>query len=613
MQKRLFNLMIALTMLLALIPSVAVAAPQGQEETVYTVQKDDSLWAIAEKYLGSGAAYGAVVVATNAKHETDASFAKIENPGVIQPGWKVLIPSAEEAAKLAEEWAKAPAVGGELVVALYAEPSKIDPHRTGTTQATVVTIQVCESLAIGKPDGTFVPGLATSWEIAEDGTSYTFHLREGVKFHDGTPFNAQAVKYNFDRIVDPATQSERAIGNLGPYSSTEVVDDYTAVVHLKSPFAPFMDGVAGEFLCMVSPTAAAKWGPDEFQDHLVGTGPFIFKEWKRHEYMRLERNPDYWGGSEFFEHQGLAYLDAIVFKFISEASVRSGTLETGEIHIAQDVPAVDVVRLDAKPDIDMLIKPAPGTGIRLLFNMSKAPTDDLRVRQAINYAVDQKAISEILYQGILEPIYGALTPVALCYWSGAEEMYAYDPEKAKALLEEAGWVDTDGDGIRDKDGQPLRLDLPTHGGYFLYRDPCPIVQAQLGEVGIDVNVMNLAAPAWLEAGRTGNQHIGIVDMKGSDPYFTLGLGYHSSQVTAFAWNHHHNSHLDELLDEAVGVVDPKKRCAIYEEVQKIIMEDAMIKPIHSYVATWGVRSEVKGLKFHPNPTLFWTFDMYFTK
>jgi peptide/nickel transport system substrate-binding protein len=509
------------------------------------------------------------------------------------------------------EAAAAPPVGGELVVGEFSEPSKIDPHRTSAKTGILAIMQACETLVMREADGTSVPGLATSWEISDDGTMYTFHLREGIEFHDGTPFNAEAVKYNFDRVVDPATESEMAISKIGPYLETEVVDDYTAVVHLEAPFAAFLDGVATPQLCMVSPTAAQEWGVEEFQDHLVGTGPFIFKEWKRGQHIRLERNPDYWGGPEFFEHQGLAYLDAIVFKFVTEASVRSGTLETGEIDIAQDLPTADVERLDADPEIDVLVKPAPGSGIRLLFNLSKPPTDDLMVRQAINYAVDQKAISDVLYQGVLAPAYGAVTPVTPCYWSGAEGMYAYDPERAKDLLEEAGWVDTDGDGIRDKDGQALRLDMPTHSTYFLYRDPCPIVQAQLAEVGIDVNVLNLAVPAWLEAGRTGNLHIGIVDRRDSDPDFVLRLGFHSENATGFAWNWHSNSHLDDLLDEGAVTIDPEERCAIYEEVQQIIMEDAMIKPINLYSAVWGLRTDVKGLRIDElDPSCFWAFDTY---
>jgi peptide/nickel transport system substrate-binding protein len=507
----------------------------------------------------------------------------------------------------------APTEGGELVVALSWEPSRIDPHITAADNGLLPIMQACETLVMRKPDGTYAPGLATSWEISDDGKDYTFHLRQGVKFHDGTPFNAEAVKYNFDRIVDPATQSTQAIDKIGPYVETEVVDDYTVIVHLESSFAPFMDGVVGPELCMVSPTAAEKWGPEEFQDHFVGTGPFIFKEWVRKEYIRLEKNPDYWGGSEFYDHQGLAYLDAIVFKFVTEASVRSGALETGEVQVAQEVSSVDVQRLDASPDIDVFVSPSSGQPVIIFLNMSKAPTDDLKVRQAINYAIDQKAISDMLYQGVLAPAYGPFSPSTPCYWSGTEEMYPYDPEKAKALLDEAGWVDTDGDGIRDKNGEPLRLDFPTHGEFPLYRDPCPIVKSQLAEVGIDVNVQNLAAPAWQEAGATGNQNMGISDWRVSDPDFAR-IMFDSNDPSPYAWTFHHDSHLNELLEEGKVTVDPEKRCAIYEEAQQIIMDEAMIKPINLSSAVLAVRTEVQGLKLDGLRTaFFYAFDTHLEK
>jgi peptide/nickel transport system substrate-binding protein len=531
-----------------------------------------------------------------------------------EPSEEPTATAAPEASPIPEEPTPAeaaPTEGGELIVGLSWEPSKIDPHRTAAENGILPTMQACETLVMREADGTLVPGLAASWDVSEDGATYTFHLREGVMFQDGTPFNAEAVKYNFERILDPDTMSEYAIDYLGPFVGAEVIDDYTVAVDLESATASFLGGLAEGWICMVSPTAAEEWGPEEFQDHFVGTGPFILKEWKRHEYIRLERNPDYWGGPEFFDHQGLAYLDAIVFKFVEESTVRTGTLETGEIHLAQEVAATDVAGLEANADTNVLIKPSPGTGIFVMFNVSKPPTDDLKVRQAINYAVDQAAISDILYQGVMAPSYGVLTPPTPCYWAGAEDMYPYDPAMAESLLEEAGWSDTDGDGIRDKDGQPLRLDFPTHGSFPVYTDPCPIIQAQLAEVGIDVNVQNLAVPAWLEAGRTGNLHMGIVDWRAADPDFNLRQCFHSDNATSFGWTWHSNSHLDDLLEQGMVTLDTEARCDIYDEVQQIIMDDAMIKPINLYSAVWGVRTEVMGLTIDElTPSWFWAFDAY---
>jgi peptide/nickel transport system substrate-binding protein len=504
-----------------------------------------------------------------------------------------------------------PKEGGQLVVGLSYEPSKIDPHRTAAENGVLPIMQACESLVIHAASGEYLPWLAESWDISPDGLSYTFHLRQGISFQDGTPFNAEAVKYNLDRIMDPATQSEEAIGHMGPYESTEVVDEYTAVVHLSSPFAVLLDGLAFGYLCMVSPTAAQQWGPEDFQDHFVGTGPFVFKEWKRGEYILLEKNPNYWGGPEMFKHHGNACLDSILFKFISEDAVRSGTLETGETQVAQEIPAVDVERLKADPNIDIQILPSPGTGIMLLFNVSKPPTDDPLVRQALEYGIDQKAIAQILYQDIMGPTYGPLSSVTPCYWSGAEQMYAYDPEKAKELLDQAGWKDENGDGIREKDGTPLLLEFPTHGSFPMYRDPPPIVQSQLQEIGVQVDVQNLAVPAWLEAGRSGNLNIGIVDWRASDPDTNLRLVFHSSNADGFEWNHHSNTQLDDLLTQGMVTTDQAQRCQIYEQVQQIIMNDAMIKPLHEYSAVWGLRSEVKDLQFKGlEPSMFWAFDAY---
>ncbi len=245
---------------------------------------------------------------------------------VVEPTAVVEEPTAEP------EAGACPAEGGQLVVGLSWEPSKIDPHRTAAENGVLPVMQACETLVIHAASGGYEPYLAKSWEVSDDGLSYTFHLQEGVLFHDGTPFNAEAVKYNLDRIVDPNTQSEEAIGHLGPYESTEVVDENTAIVHLSSPFAALLDGLAVGWVCMVSPTAAQQWGTADFQDHFVGTGPFIFKEWKRNEYILLEKNPSYWGGPAYFKHHGNACLDSVIFKFVGEDAVRTGTLETGEIH-----------------------------------------------------------------------------------------------------------------------------------------------------------------------------------------------------------------------------------------------------------------------------------------
>ena len=520
-------------------------------------------------------------------------------------------PPQPTATVLVEPTVEQPKQGGELVVGLSAEPSKIDPHRTATADAIIATMQACETLVIMDSDLNYVPGLAESWEISQDGKTYTFNLRKGINFQDGTPFNAEAVKYNFDRIVDPNTKSEQSINVLAKYLFTEVVDEYTARIYFDEPYAPFMEGVSSGWLCMVSPTAAQQWGPEEFQDHFIGTGPFILKEWKRGEYIRLERNPDYWGGPEFFDHQGLAYLDAVVFKFITESGVRAGAVTTGELQVVSDVPALEVERLQTEDDLEIIIDPPPGTPVLLVFNMSKAPTDDILVRKALEYAINPQAFSDILYNGVHAAAYGPLSPTSQCYWEGVEDMYGYDPEKAKELLEQAGWSDTNGDGIREKEGNKLILDFPTHGGFPRFLDVGPILQAQLADVGAELNLQPLAAPAWMEAGRTGNLNIGITQWRNRDPGLVLRIVFYSPNATSFAWNWHMNKKLDTLIEQGMLISDQNARCSLYEEIQKITMNDAMVRPLHQWQTVWAVRNEVEGFKLDNSfPLVFWAFDVH---
>jgi peptide/nickel transport system substrate-binding protein len=610
MQRKLFNLVIALTLLLALTPGLAIAAPWGQEETVYTVQKDDSLWVIAEKYLGSGATYGAIAVATNARHEADSSFARIDTPSLIQPGWKILVPSAEEAAKLVEEWAaQALTVGGELIVGYDIEPESLDIHVGERDQLPAIMGNVFDTLLVKAPDGSFQPGLATSWEVSADGLSYTFHLRQGVKFHDGTPFNAEAVKFNFERILDPAIESRWAIQLVGPYDSSEVVDEYTFRVKLKEPYGPFLEALTQAFLGMVSPTAVTKWG-DEYYLHQTGTGPFIFKEYVPKDHLTLERNPDYNWAPAAYQHQGLAYLDRMLFRFIPESATRLGTVETGETHLIHNVPPRDVAILQANPSLQVYINPTSGRARHYTLNIERDPTSELAVRRALNVAIDREQIVKTLFGDVYSPAYGHLAPKTLFYDPELEkefgQKYAHDPARAAKLLEEAGWI-MGADGIRYKDGKPLKLLLVAAS----QREVHELVQAQLKQVGFDVEFQMPAVPAFFEACGKGEANLCFLGgMSPPDPglwmrgFFGLDGQYN--------WSRHSNTQLDNLLNEGVKTVDQAKRQEIYSQASRIIRDEALTLPVYYEKDIFVARTEVKNLTFDAfaDPVLY---DVYIEK
>ncbi|HEY3231495.1 MAG TPA: ABC transporter substrate-binding protein, partial [Roseiflexaceae bacterium] len=230
--------------------------------------------------------------------------------------------------------APAAGAGNTLTYALgFDLDDTMDPQVTNFDSTIRVTLNICEPLVWEPEPGKFVPGLAESWEISPDAKTYTFKLKQGVKFHDGTPFNADAVKFTFDRVIAEETKAGQSHDQLGPYDHTEIVDDHTVKVVMKQGYAPLLTNLNG-YLGIVSPTAVKTMGLAEFARHPVGTGPFMFKEWVPKDHITLVKNPDYNWGSSFFKHTGPAYLDEVIFKIIPEASVRTGALKSGEIQYA---------------------------------------------------------------------------------------------------------------------------------------------------------------------------------------------------------------------------------------------------------------------------------------
>src|SRR5262249_11336257 len=223
-----------------------------------------------------------------------------------------------------------PRAGGTLVYGIRQEPSTTDPHGSAAAVAQRVLATSYGRPVFMTPRGKFLPWLAESWQVTPDAKVYTFKLRRDVKFHDGTSFNAAAVKFNLDRIIDPATKSTSAISALGPYDHTDVVDEFTARVYFKDSYAPFLYAASTPFLGIISPTAAKKWGAD-FNKHPVGSGPFKFESMVPADNITMVRNPEYrWAPKGFFTNSGPAYLDRVVVKTIPEASTRLATLENGE-------------------------------------------------------------------------------------------------------------------------------------------------------------------------------------------------------------------------------------------------------------------------------------------
>lgn len=505
-------------------------------------------------------------------------------------------------------WA-APA-GSTLVYGGYDFDDHLDPAVTDFDSTIRVTLNVVEPLVWEPEPGVFVPGLADSWAVSQDAKTYTFRLKQGVKFHDGTPFNAEAVKFTMDRIVDPATKAGQAHDQIGPYDRTEIVNDYTVRIHMKEGFAPLLTNLNG-YLGIVSPTAVKKMGLAEFDRHPVGTGPFIFKEWVPKDHVTLVRNPDYNWGSSYFKHKGPAYLDQVIYKIIPEDSVRTGTLRSGETQYITDLAPLEYAALKRSSRITVIDKAQPGSGFVLLLNVtSKGPISELAVRRAMEYGVDREGLNKSVFQGLNKVAWSPLMRPTLGYDPTTEKVYSFDPTKAKQTLEEAGWR-VGSDGIREKGGQKLVIDFPIIGRPR-DRAMAESVQASLREIGMDVKVTALERGAFTAVRRQKRFDVNFMWFSYGDPD-VLRTIFHSSNINAFNRAQYQVPEVDRMLEQAAAVTNKARRTQMYAEIQQRVLKDAVVVPLVDTVTHNAKRAEVQGDHLDALASYVWLYDVQIKK
>src|SRR5690348_4390052 len=326
---------------------------------------------------------------------------------------------------------------GTLVLGLDQEPPTLDPHASPSAVTYQIIASVTENLVYKGPDGKLSPWLAESWTTSKDGRSVTFKLRRDVKFHDGTPFNADAVKFNFDRIVDPKFKAGGARAQLAGYAGAKVLDEFSVQVTFETPYAPFLTYAAAGTLSLVSPKAVRESG-EAVHTHPVGTGPFMIRDYVAKDHTTMVRNPAYNRKSPGSERSGPPPLESVVWKFIPEAGTRVTTLESGETQGVYNVPAQSLPRLEKNTALRVEKAPWPGVPRIWLLNVTKPPMDDVNVRRAINYAIDKDAFLATVFKGTALKAHAPLTAVMLDDPS-LRQAYPFDQARAKSLLGEAGW------------------------------------------------------------------------------------------------------------------------------------------------------------------------------
>ncbi|HKG26655.1 MAG TPA: ABC transporter substrate-binding protein [Thermomicrobiales bacterium] len=513
---------------------------------------------------------------------------------------------ANNLAGRSDVWAalQEPVAGGELFVAEVMDPLVYDPHLASSEWVTNLSEKLCDKLVYMDPQTrAYQPGLAESWEVAPDGLSITFRLRQGVTFHDGTPFDADAVKFNLDRIADPATGAAVAATFLGPYDHAEIVDDATIKAVYKAPYAPGLDSFSLGFFAMVSPAAVQKFGED-FGHNIVGTGPFAWSEYKRDDSIGMVRNPNYAWSSPIFTNRGAPYLDKITYRLVPDHATRAGMIRSKQVHILEGVPEVQVEQF-RQEGFTVVATPAPGFPGAALINTSRPPTDDVEVRRAINYGTNREAIARAVWFNVWPAAHGPLTKANWAYDPAVESYYPYDPDKARQTLEAAGWAEGDG-GIRQKNGQRLELSLIYAVGTWTWTE---LFQAQMKDIGIDVKILQVEPLAAGQASAKGEANISPTLYSASDPSI-LGLVFHSRMIGMFNWTFYNDPQLDSMLDQAITIMDVEQRKKAYSDIQKLVMDQALIIPLAETVLVFVLRPEVHDLKVDPRGLPMYLQDVW---
>ena len=476
-----------------------------------------------------------------------------------------------------------PEIRQKLIIAQEKDASTIDAHYVGDSASASIMEHMVEPLLELTPKGEIVPRLLEKWEVSPDATEFTLKLKKGIRFHDGQPFNAEAVKVNFDRRLDPKAATQ--YGSLvAPIASVTVVDEYTVKIKTKMPYAAMLANLTHQANGMQSPVALKRsWDKPLIMP--IGTGPFIFKEWVPGNRLVMVRNDNYWGMKPT--------LSEVTFRVIPDAISRVVALEKGEVHVAVQIPASDIPRLKGNPKIKIIHTPSVRT-IYMGFNCLKEPFTDKRIRQALNYAVNKEAIVGPVLGGAGRVSDAPISPGIFGY--EPIRTYEYNVEKAKALLAEAGF--------------PQGFETTLHsavGRYYKDVSVAAAVAADLLKVGVKAEIKMMDWDTYIpfifrdkEVAEHKLYVLGWNTVTG-DADYGLHTLFYSGEWPREGMNasFFKNEKLDQLLEAARSTANPKERKKLYKEAMTLIVEDAPWIFLYTEIQITGVGVNVKDIIVHP--------------
>lgn len=482
---------------------------------------------------------------------------------------------------------------GSIAFAVTTDPETLDPHMTSNGAAWTIFDQIHSSLIYQDIDLTYKGLLAESWEISEDNREITMKLREGVTFHDGSEFNADSVKYTFERLG--AVGAKNPNYELAQAITVEVIDPLTARLVFDEPNAAFFNAMSGGYGAMLSPEATEAAG-DQYGRQPVGTNAYKLKDWQTGSTVTLEAFEDFSAAPAYFENQGAPHIKEQVYRVIPESFAQVASLETGEVDVA-DLSATDLPRFENDDRFEIFSAREPELGY-LGLTRTRPLMEDPKVRKALAHAIDRDEIVNTLFEGgLAEPCSTPLPPSVPGYDPALEELSPqFDIEAAKTLLEEAGWVEGQ-DGIREKNGEKLKPRLYTTTATTLGQ-LATLIQGQLRNIGVDVEINQLEVAALLDFTPKGEHDMLLLSWGWSDPD-VLYLFLSTDRLETSNRVHYSNPAFDELLVKGQQTINQEERMKVYHDAQQVLLEDLPWIPLYMPISKTAVAKRVQGVEIFP--------------
>ncbi|WP_144113982.1 ABC transporter substrate-binding protein [Paraburkholderia sp. BCC1886] len=495
-----------------------------------------------------------------------------------------------------------PTSGGTLTWGVETQPHTLNPQLNGQDKVELLLRNAYESLLAQKPDGSFVPWLASAYKVSADGKTYTFTLRDGVKFTDGAPFDAKAVARNFLNARNLAYSGGSNLSRLISHvADVKTPDAHTVEITLDAPYSPFLT-FAGR-LPLLSPNAFDKTSLKAGGPDIAGTGPFILRKYVKGQEIEFARNPDYRWAPPTAGHQGPAYLDNVVYRFLPESSVRTGALLSGQVDVIEGVSGNDAALIRHNPDLTYQHALNTGTPYSLFLNVTYGPTQELKVRRALLEGLDMTGIVQSIYRGERTRAWGITSPIDPLYDNSLERKYGNDPKLANSLLDEAGWSARDSGGYRTKQGE--RLTITVIQAQATVRDQRDVLlqalQAQARQrLGVDLKIQYVDDGTYTDSRKSGKY--GAIANSNTPPDAIDIEGHYLPVDQGGALNYSRASapELTRWLQSAAQTQNIAERKKLYSELQHfVIVEQAYAVPLYEPEDQIAAAKAVQGIRFRP--------------